>query len=188
MPAHERQIQRRGSGWRAQCSCGWESPKDVYENQAIRQWREHAGIRHGDVELDELFGALRSDSITGCPICGEPVAIADRYASERGWVHKRCIGKPARSNPAVQAVASVSPDPDERVVHAVMPDGSELVRYEATGWWREWPTGLRPAAKLTIGAAVHLAVQDNAELRPGRPGGQAFMRRIRALGRPRFIV
>ena len=65
--------------------------------------------------------------------------------------------------------------PRDRIVHAVLPDGVLLVRYDRSGkWYLEPPANSnRPRQHLTLSGAVQAAlVADVVHL--GRPGGQQF--------------
>lgn len=74
---------------------------------------------------------------------------------------------------------------DNRRVHAVMSDGSELVRYDKAGkWYQEWPhliskTGVRKRIAMTLGEVVNEAI-DAAQVFYEKPGGASFDRRVRA--------
>ena len=64
----------------------------------------------------------------------------------------------------------------DRTVHAWLPDGREVVRYETAGrWYVEHTAEGRKA--ITLGVAVELALTGTPVLR--LPGGGAFDARIR---------
>lgn len=61
----------------------------------------------------------------------------------------------------------------DRRVHAVLADGSEIVRYDRAGrWYVEEPTGHR--YRVRFGDAVHLASGRGVRLNAGLPGGRRF--------------
>jgi hypothetical protein len=62
-------------------------------------------------------------------------------------------------------------DPYERTVAAVLPDGSEIVRYDRAGhYYLEFPPSVETKRrKLSIGAAARLAVESNARVRSSGP-------------------
>lgn len=67
---------------------------------------------------------------------------------------------------------------NDRTVHAVLANGTEVVRYDRAGhWYLETVSGTR--RKSTLGEAVTLATQPGTTLHPGRSGGQQFNARLR---------
>lgn len=65
----------------------------------------------------------------------------------------------------------------DRTVHACQP-GMEIVRYDRAGkWWLEYDNGARE--QLTLREAVYLATRKGSTIFLGRPGGQAFDRKVR---------
>lgn len=84
-------------------------------------------------------------------------------------------GRASRTNTGSE---HVSTDDFDRRVHAVLPDGSEIVRYERAGkWWVE--KSVRRPVSLT--EAVTLAVERDAVVYSGKPGGGTFDARVRKL-------
>jgi hypothetical protein len=71
----------------------------------------------------------------------------------------------------------VLPDLPDRRIHAELPDGSEVVRYERAGKWFHEGPGLR--VRLTLGQAAILATSRGATVRSGVPGGGLFDLRVR---------
>ena len=71
---------------------------------------------------------------------------------------------------------------NDRMVHAKLADGREVVRYDVSGeWYVERPDGCRDAVK--IAEAVTYALQNGATVHLERPGGGRFdaaIRRARA--------
>jgi hypothetical protein len=60
---------------------------------------------------------------------------------------------------------------NDRTVHAIAQDGSDIVRYNKAGkWWIEHPT--LPRRQITVHQAAELAAQGTP--RPGLPGGTRF--------------
>jgi hypothetical protein len=78
--------------------------------------------------------------------------------------------------PKLDGVA-VLPDLPDRRIHAQLPDGSEVVRYERAGKWFHEGPGLR--TKLTLGQAAILATSHGAIVRSGVPGGGLFDLRVK---------
>lgn len=71
---------------------------------------------------------------------------------------------------------------EDRQVHAVCPDGTEVVRYDVAGkWYAEPASGTRRA--LSITEAATLASQPDADVRFGLGGGVSFDRKVRRLRR-----
>lgn len=67
----------------------------------------------------------------------------------------------------------MKPTQSDRTVHAVLVDGSEVVRYDRAGKWFSERDDLRPV-KLTLASAVRLASQVGARAYLGRSGGRRF--------------
>lgn len=170
-----------------ECFVCWElvSMRDDRADDRVQSdegWAHRRCVDESLMSPDELLlrRIFKPNTSAGCAYCGLPIPLRERRATEAGWVHEGCTGRSLRSPGALGG--EHGGQPDERIVHAVFPDGSELVRYEQTGWWRERLGADSRPEKLTVGAAVHLAVTEQARLSTGQPGGQAFMRRMRALG------
>ncbi|BDZ52673.1 hypothetical protein GCM10025867_49140 (plasmid) [Frondihabitans sucicola] len=74
----------------------------------------------------------------------------------------------------------MSLNPTERVVHAALSDGGEIVRYDKAGaWYVEWPPGGgKKRRKLKLSEAVALAVEAHDSkggfVALGRYGGTRF--------------
>jgi len=73
--------------------------------------------------------------------------------------------------------APVLPGLPDRRIHASLPDGSEVVRYDRAGKWFHEGPGLR--SRLTLGQAAILASSPGAIVRSGVPGGGLFDLRVR---------
>jgi hypothetical protein len=74
----------------------------------------------------------------------------------------------------------MSTDPFDATVHANLPDGGQVVRYDhASRWYLEYPA---PAKRkhITLAQAVELALQDGARVPLGIYGGTNFDARYRA--------
>ena len=71
----------------------------------------------------------------------------------------------------------VLPDLPDRRIHAELPDGSEVVRYDRAGKWFHEGPGLR--RKITLGQAAVLACSRGAVIKPGIPGGGLFDLRVK---------
>lgn len=74
----------------------------------------------------------------------------------------------------------------DRTVHGISADGYEIVRYDRAGKWylEDGPT--KRVRALRIADAAALATEGQAHL--GKPGGQAFDKRVRDLQSPKPMV
>jgi len=69
---------------------------------------------------------------------------------------------------------------DEPTIHAVLADGSRLVRYPDGVWGRQWPErSMVPWQRLKLPMVVTLATTAPTVVY-GQPGGSVFDRRVRA--------
>lgn len=78
-------------------------------------------------------------------------------------------------------------NPGDRTVHAIIPDGGMIVRYDRAGkWYLEYParTG-RPRAQINLAKAVELALdnedKDGCRIYMNYAGGSTFDARVRKL-------
>jgi len=74
-------------------------------------------------------------------------------------------------------------NPGDRRVHAIMADGSALVRYDRAGrWYQEWPAEqMIQRRMLRVDQAVTLATSPEvADVNFGMPGGGTFDQKVRA--------
>jgi len=72
-------------------------------------------------------------------------------------------------------------DPHDRRVHAVLADGSKVVRYDKAGrWYQEWPADVMIQRRvLRLKAAVALAAGPGVtRVHFGLPGGERFDREV----------
>lgn len=66
-----------------------------------------------------------------------------------------------------------------RQIHAVMADGSEIVRYDRAGkWYLERRDGHK---HITLREAAEFAIEPGARINDARPGGQSFRAEVRKL-------
>jgi hypothetical protein len=72
---------------------------------------------------------------------------------------------------------------DDRTVHAKLPMGGEVVRYERAGkWFIEWPAQHMILARhVGVDEAARTAVGREGFVHFDRPGGRVFERKVRSL-------
>jgi hypothetical protein len=77
----------------------------------------------------------------------------------------------------------------DRRVHAVLSDGSFIVRYDRAGkWFREWlPSELKPRRMLSMGTVVELSAKATT-VNYGLPGGSTFDTLVRRARGDRQVV
>lgn len=65
---------------------------------------------------------------------------------------------------------------DDRTVHAKLPDGTEIVRYDRAGkWFTEAPPGsMISCSQISVSEAARLVVEGEGFAHIGRPGGKIF--------------
>ena len=84
--------------------------------------------------------------------------------------------------------------PTDRVIHAGLPDGGALARYDRAGkWYLEYPDGSGKKRRLlTLNEAVQLAIDNEHRLggyiTAGRCGGTAFNAGVRKARAARATV
>lgn len=122
-------------------------------------------------ELADVPGHLRAGDLTGVAVDAARGHLASAVARQAALVQDHAA--------SITDVPERWTVPGDRTVHASLPDGSRVVRYDRAGkWFHEPPTGPAGGRRITIAEAVRLTV-DGGTWHPSRPGGLAFDARVR---------
>jgi len=140
-----------------------ESGEEVVLYPKRQQWRIELGVHGRDITFDQ--------------------AVEAALKSRDAWIF---YGQPggAEFDFKVRAAKGLI-EVTDRMVHARLADGTEIVRYNAASrWYAESPKRGVPRQGLLVPQAVKMVLDDpDSEVFFGRPGGSRFDRMVRLGGR-----